>query len=70
METVTDFIFLASKITTNSDYMKLKILSPWKESYDKPRQCFKRQRHQFADKGTYNQSCGFSSSHVCMKVGP
>ena len=24
-------------------------LAPWKESYDKPRQCIKKQRHQFAD---------------------
>ena len=31
--------------------MKLKVLAPWKESYDKPRQCIKKQRHHFADKG-------------------
>ena len=36
------------------------------ESYDKPRQCIKRQRHLFADKGPYSQSYGFSSSHVWM----
>ena len=39
---------------------------PWKKSYDKPRQCIKNQRHHFADKGLYSQSCGFSSSHVWM----
>ena len=39
---------------------------PWKESYDKPRQCIKKQRHHFANKGLYSQSCGFSSSHVWM----
>ena len=27
-----------------------------KESYDKPRQCVKKQRHHFADKGPYSQS--------------
>ena len=27
---------------------------------------FKKQRHHFADKGPYNQSYGFSSSHVWM----
>ena len=43
--------------------MKLKD-APWKESYDKPRQCIKKQRHHFADKGPYSQSYGFSSSHV------
>ena len=34
----------------------------WKKSYDKPRQCIKRQRHHFADRGPYSQSYGFSSS--------
>ena len=38
--------------------------APWKESYDNPRQCIKKQRHHFADKGPYSQSYGFSSSHV------
>ena len=38
----------------------------WKESYDKPRQSIKKQRHHFADKGPYSQSYGFSSSHVWM----
>ena len=36
----------------------------WKKTYDKPRQSIKKQRHHFADKGPYSQSCGFSSSHV------
>ena len=27
------------------------MLAPWKESYDKPRQHVKKQRHHFADKG-------------------
>ena len=39
-----------------------KILAPWKESCDKPRQHIKKQRHNFADKDPYGQSCGFSSS--------
>ena len=46
--------------------MKLKTLDPWKESYDKFRQYIKKQRHHFADKCLYNQSNGFSSSHVPM----
>ena len=40
--------------------------APWKKSCDKPRQCIKKQRHHFANKGPYSQSCGFSSSHVQM----
>ena len=32
--------------------MKLKdLLTPWKESYDQPRQHIKKQRHYFANKG-------------------
>ena len=42
------------------------MLAPWKESYDQPRQCIKKQRHYFANKGLSSQSCGFSSSHVWM----
>ena len=34
--------------------------------YDKPRQHIKKQRHHFPNKGSYNQSYGFSSSHVWM----
>ena len=34
------------------------------KSYDKPRQHIKKQRHYFANKGPYNQSYDFSSSHV------
>ena len=38
METVTDFIFLVSKITADGDCShEIKTLSPWKKSYDQPR---------------------------------
>ena len=40
----------------------------WKEMCDKPRQCIKKQRHHFADKGPSSQSYGFSSSHVDVRV--
>ena len=33
-----------------------KMLAPWKESYDKPRQHIKKQRYRFANKGPYSQS--------------
>ena len=46
--------------------MKLKMLAPWKISYDQPRQHIKKQRHYFANKGPSSQSCDFSSSHVWM----
>ena len=43
-----------------------KMLAPWKKSYDKPRQCIKKQRHKFSNKSQHSQSYGFSSSHVQM----
>ena len=45
--------------------MKLKDTS-WKESYDKPRQHIKKQRHHFVNKGPSSQSYGISSGHVWM----
>ena len=45
--------------------MKLKD-TPWKKSYDQPRQHIKKQRHHFANKGRSSQSYGFSSSQVWM----
>ena len=42
------------------------MLAPWKESYDKPRQHIKKQRHYFANKHPYRQSYGFPGSHVGM----
>ena len=65
METVTYFIFLGSKITADGDCShEIKTLTPWKESYDQPRQHIKNQRHYFVNKGLSSQSYGFSSSHV------
>ena len=55
METVTDFIFLGSKITADDDCShEIKMLASWKK------------RHYFTDKGQSSQSYGFSSSHVWM----
>ena len=45
--------------------MKLKD-TPWKESYDQPRQHIKKQRHYFVNKGPSSQGYGFSSGHVWM----
>ena len=65
METVTDFTFLVSKITTDGDCShEIKTLAPWKKSYDQPRQHIKKQRHYSANKDPSSQSYSFSSSHV------
>ena len=38
VEVATDFIFLGSKITEDGDCsQKIKMLAPWKKSYDQPR---------------------------------
>ena len=42
------------------------MLTPWKESYDQPRQHFKKQRHYFVNRSPSSQGCGFSSNHVWM----
>ena len=66
METLTDFIFLGSKITADGDCNR------------KIKRCFLlgrkavanldsilKSRHYFASKGLSSPSYGFSSSHVC-----
>ena len=42
------------------------MIASWQESYDKPKQCIKKQRHHFANKGLYSQGYGISSSQVWM----
>ena len=42
------------------------MLTPWKESYDQPRQHIKKQRHYCVHKGMSSQGYGFSGSHVWM----
>ena len=67
VDTVVDFVFWGSKITTDGDCShEIKTLTPWKESYDQPRQHLKKQRHYFANKGLSGQGYGFSSGHVWM----
>ena len=42
------------------------MLTPWKESYDQPRQHIKKQRYYFVNKRLSSQDYGFSSGHVWM----
>ena len=67
VEKVAEFIFLGSKITADGDCShEIKDSCFLEESYDKPRQHIKKQRHYFANKDPYSQSYGFSSGHVWM----
>ena len=67
VEAGTDFIFLGSKITADGDcsHEILKMPDPLKESYDKPRQCIKKQRRHFVDKSPHSQSYGFPRMYGC-----
>ena len=68
MATVTDFIFLDSKITADGDCsheIKGHLLLG-RKAVTNLDSIFKKQRHYFADKGPSSQSYGFSSSHVWM----
>ena len=66
METVTDFIFLGSKITVDSSYSHQikRCLLLGRKAVTKLDRVLKKQRHYFGDKGPSSPSYGFSSSHV------
>ena len=67
VETVSDFIFLGSKITADGDCShEIKDAHPLEEKVWQPRQHIKKQRHYFANKGPSSQSYGFYGSHVWM----
>ena len=68
METVTDFIFLGSKITADGDYsheIKRGLLLGRKAMTNLD-STLKKQRHYSTDKGRSSQSYGFSSGRVWM----
>ena len=67
VEAVTDFIFLGSKITADSDYHHeiKRCLLPGRKAMTNPDNIL-RNRHHFADKGPYSQIYGCCSSHVWM----
>ena len=66
METVTDFIFLGSKITVHGDCshkIKRCLLLGRKAMNDLD--SILKNRHYFANKGMSGQSYGFSSNYAC-----
>ena len=67
-ETVTDFIFLGSKITAARDCSNEieTCLLLGRKAMTKSRQHIKKERHYFTNRGPSSQSCGFSSGHVRM----
>ena len=69
METVTDFIFLGSKITVDGDcsHEIKRCLLLRRKAMTNLRQHIIKQRHYLADKGPSSQNYGLSSSHVQME---
>ena len=67
VETVTDFIFLGSKITANVDCShEIKRCLLLRRKVMTNLDSILKSRHYFANKGLSSQSYGFSSSHVWM----
>ena len=72
VETVADFIFGGSKITADGDCsreIKRHLLTPWKKSYDQPRQHIAKQKHYFAKKGPSSQDYCFPVVIMDVKGG-
>ena len=68
VETVSDFIFLGSKITADGDYsheIKRHLLLGRKVMTNLD-SIFKKQKHYFANKGSSSQGYCFSCGHVWM----
>ena len=68
VETVTDFIFLGSKITADGDcsHEVKRLLLLGRKAMTNLENNMKKQRHCFSDKGPSSQSYGFSSGYVWM----
>ena len=69
VETVTDFIFLGSKIAADGDCsheIKRCLLLGKKQNKTKPRQDITKHRHYFVTKVHLRKSYDFPSSHTCL----
>ena len=68
METVTDFVFLGSRITADGDcsHEIKRCLLLGRKAMTNLNNVLKKQRYHFVDKGLYSQSYDFSGSHVWM----
>ena len=67
LETMTDFIFLGSKITGDGNCRhEIKILAPWKERYEKLDSILKSRDITLLTKVCIVETTVFFSSHVRM----
>ena len=69
VETVSDFIFLGSKINANGDcsHEIKRCLLLVRKAMTNLDSVLKKQRHYFANKGPSSQGYGFSYGHVWMR---
>ena len=64
-ESVTGFLFLASNITADGHCIhEIKLLAPWKKSYDQPRQHIKKQTSLYWQRNILSKLWFFSSNHI------
>ena len=64
---MSDFIFGGAPKSLQMVIAAMKLKdTPWKESYEQPRQHIKKQRHYLANKDLSSQGYGFSSGHEWM----
>ena len=67
LETVTDFIFLGSKITADGDRIhEIKRCLLFGRKAMTNLESTLKQKYRFANEGLYDQNYGFSASHVWM----
>ena len=64
VDVVTDFLFLDSKITVDSDCSH-EIRRRLESDY-KPRQYVEKKTHHFVDKGLYSQDDGLPTGHIWL----
>ena len=69
METVTDFIFLGSKMTADGDCSH-EIKRPWNKSGDKSRQCIKNRDITLPTKVCLDKATVFPVVMYDVRVGP
>ena len=69
METVTDFIFLGSRITADGDcsHEIKKRLLRGRKAMTNLDSILKKKRYHFADKGPYSQGYGLPSGHAWLR---
>ena len=70
VETVTDFIFSGSKITTDGDFSHEIEIAPWKKGFDKLDSILESRDIILLAKVHISKLCFFQSSCMDVRIGP